>query len=314
MLDGELSQFTHVTCTAFGGLAMVRRLCVLFVILVMCLSTAAWANPLFYVANASGGTISAVAADGSKTTVTGGLSSPRGLTMDQSGNFYATNWGTESVVKVDGTTHAVTPIATGLWSPYGITMSTSGDVYFATVGTDSYNNIMKYTPGGTVSTFAAHVGYSTNALTIDNYGNLFACNWYDGTVVKITPDHVVSTYVSGINSPNGVVFDSAGYMYVDEYYSGKLYKVASDGSKALFASGFSSPTGLAFDNANQCLYLANYGGGSISKITLGGTVTTFASGFSSPVAIVMNAVPEPASLALLGGGAFMLLMRRRRRA
>src|SRR5262249_44180287 len=115
---------------------MARRLSLLFVILAMCVSSKAWGDVLLYAVNSTNGTISAVSSNGIATQIASGLSNPRGITQDQSGNFYATNWasgpGFGTVTKIDAITHAVTPIATGLWSPYDITMSTAGDVYFTT--------------------------------------------------------------------------------------------------------------------------------------------------------------------------------------
>ena len=83
----------------------------------------------------------------------------------------------------------------------------------------------------------------------------------NGTVSKVTPAGVVSTFASGFNGPDGLAFDAAGNLYVandDANFNGIVSKVTPAGVVSTFASGFNSPEGLAFDAAGN-LYVANNG-------------------------------------------------------
>jgi hypothetical protein len=295
-----------------GVFTMLRRIVLLLAIMMICLSTTAWADPLFYVVGSNA--VTGVEPDGSKTPVVSGLVKGSAITMDNAGTLYITNWGTGgagkgTVSKITGTT--LTDLASGLWNPNGITLDTAGAGDFS----NYYNNnhTIQYLSGGTTHVYGTIVGGNgPNALVFDGSGNLYAADWFNNAVYKFAPGGGTPTvFVSGISEPNGLALDSAGVMYVSSYNGGGIYKVpSSGGSASLWVSGFSSPTGLEFD-ANGNLYVACQGDGTIRKVTPSGVKSQFASGFTMPTDIVMNTVPEPASLMLLGVGAAALVMRRR---
>ena len=87
----------------------------------------------------------------------------------------------------------------------------------------------------------------------------------------------VTTFVSGLSSPQGLAFDSNGNLYCSNLGNNTISKITSNGTVLSFASGLSEPRGLAFDSSGN-LYCANFGNGTISKIMPDGTVTTFVSG------------------------------------
>jgi sugar lactone lactonase YvrE len=86
----------------------------------------------------------------------------------------------------------------------------------------------------------------------------------------------ITTFVSGLNTPQGLAFDSSGNLYVANYESGTVTEVNTAGATAIFASGFTHPEGLAFDKAGN-LYVANGdNAGTVSEVSPSGVVTTFA--------------------------------------
>jgi len=142
-----------------------------------------------------------------------------------------------------------------------------------------------------VSTFLTGNGLNgPDGFALDSAQNLYAANWGGGagtTVLKITPDTLVSTFDSTSNAPDGLIFDASGNLYISNYNSGIIHKISPEGIKTQFASGLINPSALALDDAGN-LYVSNYGSTTVSRITPDGTVSTFASGFSGPLGLVFD--------------------------
>jgi len=129
----------------------------------------------------------------------------------------------------------------------------------------------------TVSTFLTGSGLNgPDGFALDNNHNLFVANWGGGsghTIMKITPDALVSTFDSTSDAPDGLAFDQYGNLFVSNYNNGIIHKITPDGVKTEFASGLINPSALAFDTAGN-LYVSNYGSTTVSKITPAGTVSS----------------------------------------
>ncbi|MDB3906807.1 hypothetical protein N9355_05015, partial [Crocinitomicaceae bacterium] len=54
----------------------------------------------------------------------------------------------------------------------------------------------------------------TDDLIEDASGNLYCADYSGDAVFKRTPSGVVTTFVNGLNTPNGLAFNSAGELYV----------------------------------------------------------------------------------------------------
>ena len=145
--------------------------------------------------------------------------------------------------------------------------------------------IVKITPGGTVTQFAAGQNgedFVPGGLAFDAAGNLFAVNTANNTIYKYTPAGMRSTFASGLNRPFGLAFDPAGNLFVSEQTSGNILKFApGGGAPTIFTTGFVVPLGLASDLAGN-LFVAEFGTNKVVKVAPNGTHTTIASSLLSP--------------------------------
>jgi len=94
-------------------------------------------------------------------------------------------------------------------------------------------------------------------LAFDASGNLFVTDFHAGTIVKIAPAGVKSTFASGLSGPWSLAFDGSGNLFVGND-AATIWKFTPGGSKSTFAStGLNAPEGLAFD-ASGNLFVANF--------------------------------------------------------
>ena len=205
---------------------------------------------------------------------------------------------------------------------------TSGNMFIKSGG--NTNAIRKITPQGTVTTFAgpeqtnqngfvngngtnARFGSNTRGLAIDGNNNLYAPDYGNRVIRKITPSADVTTYagtgaqcdsVSQYSSSgtltstvlcapqSNLAFDSNGNLFV---LDGRVIrKMTVSGDVSTFAGGtaegdqdgtgadarFNVLWDIAVDS-NDNLFVIDQGNHKIKKVTPGGVVTTFA-GNGSP--------------------------------
>lgn len=186
--------------------------------------------------------------------------------------------GTASLVSYDTTATSPVPtmIATGLDPIRGLAVDGAGNVYAAIA---AENTIVKYTPGGSLSTFASAGLDGPYGLAFDSSGNLFAANYNTGTIVEYTPGGSPTTFATGLTRPDGLAFGASGDLYVansgfDGPFAGKITRITPSGLESAFASG-NIPMALAFD-ASGNLYVGNWNSGTIDKVTPAGVDTIFA--------------------------------------
>jgi hypothetical protein len=80
---------------------------------------------------------------------------------------------------------------------------------------------------------------------VDSAGNVFV-SLENNTVVKITPQGVLSTFATGFDFPVGLALNNSGDLFVANFNGTTISEVTPAGSVSTFASGLNSPSYLAF--------------------------------------------------------------------
>ena len=182
-------------------------------------------------------------------------------------------------------------------SPVDVTVNKVGEVIVA----DASNYaIRKIATDGTVTTFAGNGmpgsmdGTGTgaqfnwpNGVAVDKTGNIFVADQFNGSVRKITPSAVVTTYANfGSDLPTRVVTDRQLNVYAT--LGNEIDRVSTTGEVTFFAGGrtgsqdgtgadaeFGSVASLGIDLSGN-IFAADSGNNTIRKIAPDATVTTFA--------------------------------------
>jgi sugar lactone lactonase YvrE len=255
---------------------------------------------------------------------------PSDVAVDGSGNVLVADSGNNTIRRITPagvvTTFAGTAGSEGsadgtgaaarFFGPYGMAVDGSGNLFVA----DNLNHtIRKITPAGVVTTFAGKAGLSGSAdgtgaaarfnspigVTVDRAGNVFVADSQNGTIRKITPGGMVTTFagtagLSGgadgtgaaarFRAPSGIAADGSDNLFVGDDYNYTIRKItlagvvttvagtagvsgSADGTGA--AARFKSPLGITVDRAGN-VFVADRWNYTVRKITPAGVVTTFA--------------------------------------
>jgi sugar lactone lactonase YvrE len=267
------------------------------------------------------------------------FNSPYGIKADSAGNLFVADTNNLTIRKItpDGvvTTFAGTAGAWGstdgtgagarFSGPHGITADTSGNLYVTDtehfpqpIGSGHNSTIRKITASGVVTTLAGTPGVFGSAdgvgaaaqfnepqgITADSAGNLYVADTYNGTIRKITPSGVVSTFAGTVGSgsadgngaaarfsyPSGITSDAAGNLYVADTSNSTIRKITSSGTVSTLAGAamqfgsadgagtsarFAGPSGITADQAGS-LYVVDTYNAIIRKVSPAGSVSTFA--------------------------------------
>jgi len=108
----------------------------------------------------------------------------------------------------------------------------------------------------------------TNGLTVGSDGNLYACDYGIGAILKITPGGKSEIYASGFarkkfNRPNDLAFDAAGNLYFTDPKSyskdtldGRVFMIEkASGTVTLVAQDLAFPNGIAFSKDFKNLFV-----------------------------------------------------------
>jgi sugar lactone lactonase YvrE len=239
--------------------------------------------------------------------ISGLLSFPTGVALDNPGNLLIADTGNDRIRKVTPSGTITTLAGIGLEGfsgdggpavlarlndPVNIAAGPDGTVYFA----DCNNRVRKIDAGGVITTFIAstwdfcseyfyyYYNYKTprGAVAFDSSGNLFVADTFGHRVFKVTPSGIAGV-VAGTGTQN---------------YGG-------DGGAATSAQ-LHMPWGIALDAAGN-LFIADSGNHRIRKVTPSGIISTVAGtgqyGYSGDGGPAVSAqISEPWGMAVDGAG------------
>lgn len=169
---------------------------------------------------------------------------------------------------------AFTELAGGLDHPEGVALGPDGLVY---AGGEA-GQLYRIGADGSVTELASTGGFMYG-VALDADLNVYACDFGNASVARITPSGDVPTYSSGtadrpMRVPNFASFDDEGNLYVTdsgEWGSddGLLYRIAPDGTTTVWTDGLSRfPNGCCLSADGGSLYVVESRGRAISRIAI----------------------------------------------
>jgi len=192
-----------------------------------------------------------------------------GNTIDPEGNLLQSNFTGNYLVRVhrDG---SIERLASDLEGPVGVTVDREGTVYFTNC---RGNWIGRLGDDGAVEEHARSELFNCpNGLTRDDDDNLYALNFRDTRLLKVTPDGEVSELVRLPGNGGGHVVFTGQELYATTFRGHQLHRVGLDGSVETVAgtgafgeddgpgpeATFSSPNGISYDRARGVLYINDH--------------------------------------------------------
>jgi sugar lactone lactonase YvrE len=150
------------------------------------------------------------------------------------------------------------------------------------------DTIYRWSPGGDAEIFRRPSNHA-NGLTLDNQGNLLACE-HSGRRISIAtfggdPEPLAETYEDKrFNSPNDIIVATTDAVYFTDPDYGLLnvgggeeareidvmatYRIATNGAVQQIATDFGKPNGLTFSPVETQIYIADSGARLIKRYTV----------------------------------------------
>ena len=240
--------------------------------------------------------------DGAVTELAGGFTGRiNQLVAGPDGALYGANTDENRIQRfgLDGT---VSSWAAGglLSNPNGLIFDAAGNMLVANYAFPSGGKVIRIAPNGTMSVFSPLLGSGGGALAFDTQGNLYAAEYIQNAITRITPAGVATNFQSGVSSPTGLVFDASGNLFVgNQGYGGSspgITRITPAGVATRVGSGapYNYVNGLALDEVGNLL-ATNAGGDNFLRVTPAGTVSVLANGTGSTtgVTVVRNTFGTP---------------------
>lgn len=255
---------------------------------------------------------------------------PAALAVDNAGNVYVADTNNHVVRKITPARQVTTLAGTAgqpgsndgpapsarFTFPTSVAVDDRRNVWVADFGN---HTLRKITPEGVVSTVAGVAGESgsvdgagpaarfnqIHGVALDATGNIYAADFGNHTIRKISPDGSVATLAGAAGNcgsndgagaaarfcaPYAAVVDNTGNVFVADTSNQTIRKIAPGGIVTTIAGSpgsagsvdgpsaaarFAIPAGIAVDR-NGNIYVADFGNYSVRKITPNGTVSTVA--------------------------------------
>jgi sugar lactone lactonase YvrE len=191
-------------------------------------------------------------------------------------------------------------VATGLDHPEGVTVGPDRLLY---AGGEA-GQVYRIGAGGVVEELASTGGF-LYGLTLDVAGNVYACDFGNAAVLRISRDGAVSSHSAGtaerpMRVPNFAAFDDAGNLYVTDSGEwadddGVVYRVAPGGATEVWTGAAPRfPNGCCLTAAGDALLVVESHGRTIVRVPIR---DDGAAGRPEPVADLKGSQPDGIALA-----------------
>ena len=226
-------------------------------------------------------TVGFLSAGTSLGTFTTGTS-PIDVAIDQSGNVWVTNYGSNTLEKFTSAGTSLGTFTTGT-NPIDIAIDQSGNVWVANQGSDT---LQKFNSSGTLlGTFTT--GTAPFGVAIDQSGNVWVANSGSATIQKFSSTgSLLGTFTTG-TAPFGVAIDQSGNVWVANNSSDTIQKFSSTGSLlGTFTTG-TYPRYVAIDQSGN-VWVSNQGSNTLEKFSSTGSLLgTFTTG-TTPIGVAID--------------------------
>jgi sugar lactone lactonase YvrE len=140
----------------------------------------------------------------------------------------------------------------------------------------------------TVSTFTD--GTPDDAVILDHNGNIYCSNYVGDTVFKFTPNGEVSSFITGLNTPNGLAFNSNEDLYVCDGQGNVIHKYDIDGNLLESYPITGHPSGILKAFEDEAMIFTLYTGNKIHRLAIDGTITDISTAveLNGPVGIAYD--------------------------
>lgn len=165
-------------------------------------------------------------------------------------------------------------VATGLDHPEGVARGPDGALY---AGGEA-GQIYRIEVDGSVRELASTGGF-VYGVVVDGTGNVYACDYGNASVMRITPGGAVTPCSSGTSErpmrvPNFAAFDEAGNLYVTDSGEwgdddGLIFRIAPEGTTVVWSEGAPRfPNGCCLDAEGGALLVVESRGRVVVRIPL----------------------------------------------
>ena len=127
----------------------------------------------------------------------------------------------------------------------------------------------------TVTTFTE--GTPDDAIALDSNGNIYASNFTGDTVFKFDSVGNATSFITGLNTPNGLAFDSNDNLYVCDYVGQTIFMYDNSGAPLNSFSVSGNPSGLIKSFDSDDVIYTNYPQNTINRLAVDGTISVISS-------------------------------------
>jgi sugar lactone lactonase YvrE len=207
----------------------------------------AWApHGAIYFSDFGNGSVNLLAPDGTRRVVRAGLGEPEGIVVDPGGTLIVAEQRANRILRfvpAGGPIQvlAILPNTTGQTGIDGIARDPrDGSII---IPDSPHGRLLRLSAHGAASVVATGLGRPVGAL-VQSDGTILVVDEHRTTAFKISPRSVVTTFGSGLQTPDDIVSDGGTGFYVTCLGDGTVRHLDPLGRVTLVASGFRSPQGL----------------------------------------------------------------------